>query len=85
MAGAYTEADVRIRRAERAQYPREHVRAHRGCGGDEQRANVALPQVRDELAPLVDGRDRPLGVGEERAAGVAQLHPAPGAHEELDP
>src|SRR5439155_451231 len=53
VARAYTEADVRIRRAERAQYPRQHVRAHRGCGGYDQRLDVSHPQVRDELAALV--------------------------------
>ena len=85
VAGPYPKTHVRVRRPERMERSRQHVGAHRRRGRDDQGADRALPEVGEQLASLIDGRDRALGVGEERAPGVGQAHPAMGPHEELDP
>ncbi len=85
MAGAHPQAHVRVRRAEGPQDARQHIRGDRGCGCDDQHADVALLQIRDDLATLVGRRERPLGVREEGPAGVGELHAAARADEQLDP
>ena len=72
-------------RPELVQHAWQHIGAHGRRCRDDERADRALPQIREELAPFSDGGDGALGIRKERAPRVGQAHAAMGAHEELDP
>src|SRR3989442_1917933 len=62
----------------------KEVRADRGGSADEQLAALAGAELLDSLAPLGHLRQHALCVGEERAAGIGEGHPARAAHEQFD-
>jgi hypothetical protein len=74
---------ARVGRVVALQDEREDVRRDRGCGADRELAGAAVDDVGDDAPTLGQRLERALGVREERASGLAQPHPSPGAHEEL--
>ena len=72
-------------RLEAAEDEREDVGRDRGCGAEQQLADMALAQLAQELAALGERLERALGVRPEGPSFGRQPHPARRPHEELDP